>query len=174
MLGNRPKALTLVGAAGLAITSSLVLTSPAHAATRCSAYQSHSFSTPASDTDVKLRLCVRINPTSGYAYTTVEGTWSDGGGDLQIDKFENFDIFLRLERNQATYDGPYLARDLTVEINYNDSGSFEDTIGPYNSHTGGRLPSGSYTTDGYVKYNINNNGAGSATWSLTGSPSVST
>ncbi|WP_216587201.1 nucleotidyltransferase domain-containing protein [Streptomyces brasiliscabiei] len=173
MPGSRPKTSILFGAVGLAITSSLVLASPAHAATRCSAYQSHSFPTPASDTDVRLRLCVYINPTSGYAYTTAEGTWGDGGGHLQIDKFENFDIFLRLERNQATYSGPGLARDLTTEINFNDSGSFEDTIGPYVSNTGGRLPSGNYTTDGYVKYNINNNGAGSTTWSLTGSPSVS-
>jgi hypothetical protein len=170
VLRTRPSITTFLSATALAITSSVAFTTPAHAAPRCSDYNEYRFGTPATDTRVSIRLCVEI--INGKGYATAEGSWRDGGSPFQIDKFENFDISVRLERNQATYAGPGVVRDLTTEINYNDSGTFKNTMGPIYSPSGGSLPSGKWTTDGYVTYNINNDGEGSNTLSLPGSPSV--
>jgi hypothetical protein len=154
----------------LAVTSAVAFTTPAHAAPRCSDYNEYRFGTPATDTRVSIRLCVEI--INGKGYVTAQGSWRDGGGAFQIDKFEKFEIYVRLERNQADYSGAGRASVLTTQINYNDSGTFKDTIGPIYSPSGGNLPSGKWTADGYVAYNINNDGEGSHSLALPGSPSV--
>jgi|SRR3954451_11554068 hypothetical protein len=75
----------------------LVGASPAAAAGTCSAYQPKEFATRGYDGDVKIRLCVRKSGGVHLAYA--EGTWSDGGG--AVANFEQFDIHVRIERNDA-------------------------------------------------------------------------
>ncbi|WP_420076660.1 hypothetical protein ACOAKG_21630 [Streptomyces sp. JL3001] len=165
----RLKASTILSVGALAIASSLTLSTPAYAAPQCSDYQTFTFGTPGDDTKVKIRLCVRI--TNGKGFYRAQGSWSNGGGHFEVDKFEKFDIILRLERNQATYSSGRSSV-LANDINYNETGSFDDEIGPATPDTGGSLPSGKWTTDGYVNYNINNDGDGNHTLQLTGSPSI--
>ncbi|MGF0174712.1 hypothetical protein ACQF36_30715 [Streptomyces sp. Marseille-Q5077] len=172
MLRTRSKISTLLTATGLALASSVALTTPAHAATECgSSYNVRYFATPGENTSVSIRLCVQI--IDGLGYRKVDGIWRDGSGSLEIDKFDNFDIHLQLERNDAVYWGNNnIALDLTAEINGSESGSFSKTLGPSYSSTGGKLPSGKWTTDGFVNFDINNDGEGGNNWSLTGSPSI--
>ncbi len=167
----RLKAPALLGATALAITAPLTLTTPAHAAgLKCSAYQEKTFSTPGGNPTVKLRVCIRITPR-GKGYIAVEGSWKGGGGPLEVDKFDAFEIRLFLERNQNTYSNNN-AGDITVAINNNGSGKYENEIGEFSGDAGGSLPSGKWTTDGEVRYNINNDGESGYVWPLTGSPSI--
>lgn len=168
---TRLKAPALLGATALAIAAPLTIAPPAHAAgPKCSAYQEKTFSTPGGNPTVKLRVCIRITP-AGKGYIAVEGSWKGGGGPLEVDKFDAFEIRLFLERNQNTYSNNN-AGDPTANINNNDSGEYEREIGPFSNGTGGSLPSGKWTADGEVRYNINNDGESGYVWPLTGSPSI--
>jgi hypothetical protein len=171
MQRTRLRTSTMLSAGTLAIASALVFTTPAHAATQCGDYHNRFFATPGENTNVSLRLCVKI--VDGLGYRVVDGIWRNGSGSLEIDKFDNFDIYLTLERNNEVYWGNNdLALDLTAEINGAESGSFSKTLGPSRSSTGGKLPSGKWTTDGEVIYDLNNDGESGFVWPLTGSPSI--
>ncbi len=155
-------ALTLAGA----LTGTAALTAaPAQAAPEtCTGWQHKEFPTSGYNTDVYLKLCVtkyggNIPEHGAYAYTR----WRDGGGTR---KFDNFDVRVRLERHNTDY-----ARgtcDYTSEINADSSGGPKRCFG--GADTSPR--DGGWTADGYVAYNLDDDGEGGKTWSLHGSPQI--
>ncbi|MFD9720009.1 hypothetical protein [Streptomyces sp. NPDC059076] len=147
-------------ASALAVGGLMAVGSPAQAATmKCSAQQHKEFPTSGFNTDVKIYVC--ITGLGGNEYdATVIASWSDGGG---VKKFDNFDIQVRLERNNAPI--VYRTCDITAQINDYSVGRSQCDSPIY--ITGN--PSG-LTGDGKVNYNLDANGAGGFTWELTGSP----
>ncbi|RPF34816.1 hypothetical protein [Streptomyces sp. TLI_185] len=145
----------------------------AAAADTCSAYQSNEFDTPGYNVDVKIRFCIRKSGGVHLAYA--EGTWGDGGG--AVANFEQFDIHVRVERNDVVKHETTCS--LSGDLNLYDSGSFDENG---TSHSGslhcGFMSSttasgtGGWSADGSVRYNINNNGDGAHTWDLGGSPTI--
>lgn len=155
-------ALTLTGA----LTGTAALTAaPTQAAPEtCTDWQDKEFSTSGLDTDVSIKLCVtkyggNIPEHGAYAYTK----WGDGGGAR---KFDNFDVHVRLERNNTVYANGTC--DYTGEVNADSSGGPKRCFG--GADTSPRA--GGWTADGYVAYNLDADGEGGTTWSLRGSPQI--
>ncbi|MGP3952647.1 hypothetical protein [Streptomyces sp. 7N604] len=136
---------------------------PAQASSWCSATQHKEFPTPGYDVDVYLDVCI-VRTTSNYNkyYASIGGYFIDGGGSRN---FDNFDIKVRLERNNA--DILTASCDETYPLNNADSGALQCWTAEYYTTSPGGL-----SADGAVVYNIDSDGAGDFTWSLTGSPEL--
>ncbi|MEU5973800.1 hypothetical protein [Streptomyces sp. NPDC047315] len=124
----------------------------------CSATQKKEFATSGYDTDVHLKLCVV--PRTGGWLVSADGGWTDGGG---VRKFDNFDIQVRLERNDK--DVLVSLCDITAEINRADSGRIQCQTKVHKTENQKGL-----SADGKVLYDLDADGAGGYTWALTGSP----
>ncbi|KAF7586166.1 hypothetical protein BBP40_009332 [Aspergillus hancockii] len=135
----------------------------AAAATKCSARQHKEFDTIGFNLDLYVTLCVHRSADNYYhAYADI--SWQDGGGGLSTG-MEDLILNLRLERNDADKRN----EDISIKglVNYKDSGSARVTGTKYHSST-----NGGWTADGHVKWDIQNDGKGGGTWSLTGSPNI--
>ncbi|SCL50572.1 hypothetical protein GA0070606_1656 [Micromonospora citrea] len=150
---------TALTASAALLGAALVSATPAQAATSCSAEQHKEMDTPGANVDVYIKLCFRSHYNDAMAYVR----WADAGGY----EFDNFDLHLRLERNDAVVGMDSF--DLTDEIN---NWGASDSIELYGAPTSVTSGSG-WSADGYVKYNIDGDGKGDFTWSLTGSPEIS-
>ncbi|MDO0913483.1 hypothetical protein QQM39_22340 [Streptomyces sp. DT2A-34] len=152
---------TVLAASALAVASSLVLNTPAQALGGCGSEQHREFGTSGYNTDVYIQMCVtreRSNPDKFWA--SAEGYWIDGGGAR---KFDNFDIKVRLERNDSAI--LTATCDYTAEINGASSGTIQCKTGSHytTSQTG-------LSGDGWVNFDLDADGLGGDTWELTGSP----
>jgi hypothetical protein len=168
-----------IGTAALAVTTALTgtvvfATSPALAATKCSAQQSNEFDTNGFNVDIKISLCVKtVAEVNGRHVAYAKGSWGDGGPDTR--KFNMFNIHVRLERNNDTK-ATYVC-DLTSSINLYESGTFgksgdsHDIIHRCWALSDSGLDGG-WTADGYIKYDITDDGEHAKTWSLHGSPGI--
>ncbi|MES9542193.1 hypothetical protein [Actinomadura sp. NPDC000600] len=159
-------------ATGLAATSlaglgTLTLAGPANATDTQCATSSKEYPTNGFNADVTVKLCIYRNwggsgGGDSYKWATAEVSWGDSGAG----KFENFDVQVRIEQNDA--DVKTRTCDFTSAINGSSSGSRTC-----------RLPSsGSYlnisgnTADGHVVANVNDDGQGDQTWGLQGTPKL--
>lgn len=135
----------------------------AAAATKCSARQHKEFDTIGYNLDLYVTLCVHRS-TNNYYHAYADISWKDGGGGLSAG-MEDLILNLRLERNDADK----RSEDISIKglVNYDDSGSTRITGKTFHSTT-----TGGWTADGHVKWDIQNDGAGGGTWSLTGSPKI--
>ncbi|MEU5976065.1 hypothetical protein [Streptomyces sp. NPDC047315] len=124
----------------------------------CSAHQVKEFPTSGYNTDVNITLCVAPR-TDGWI-ASVDGYWTDGGG---VRKFDNFDIQVRLERNDA--DVKVSLCDITAEINRADSGTIQCQTKIHKTENQKGL-----SADGKILYDLDADGKGGYTWALTGSP----
>ncbi|MER7172886.1 hypothetical protein [Streptomyces mesophilus] len=171
------RAATTALAFGIALAGTITLgASPAAAAFQCNANRQHKeFPTPGTDTDFYIRLCVQRDSDSNRYVAYALGTWTDGGG--VVDKFEKFDIHLRLEKSNVSQASSYC--DMGPAI-YLDSTANFDRYGDENGFaldcdleaTKTSTSRNNWTADGYIEYNINNDGKGTQTWSLGGTASI--
>lgn len=156
-------ALVLAGT----LTGTAAMTAvPAQAAAReaCTGWQHKEFPTSGFNTDVSIKLCVEKD-THGHHLAYADVKWRDGGGGGINLKFDNFDVRYRLERYDADYADK--ACDLTSEIYWNSSGS-DSCLPAYSTSQ----RDGGWTADGYVAYNLDDDGKGGKKWSLHGSPQI--
>jgi hypothetical protein len=158
---------TGVAAASLTGLGTLALAGPANATDTQCATSSKEYPTNGFNADVKVELCINRNwggsgGSSSYKWATAKVSWGDSGSG----KFENFDVQVRIEQNDA--DVKTRTCDFTSAINGSSSGS--KTC---------RLPdSASYvnisgnTADGHVVANVNDDGEGNQTWGLAGTAKI--
>ncbi|GAB3668722.1 hypothetical protein GCM10027589_35410 [Actinocorallia lasiicapitis] len=155
--------------AGFAVSSLAVglaagVATPASAAswTKCSAVQSKEFPTSGFDADVRITMCItKWTGGSGgqtlYTRAYANVSWGDSGDD----KFEKFDLQVRLEQNDRVITSRTCALARTLD----------STSGSTTCSVDGPLNSGANSSDGKVTYNINDDGLGDrAPWELGGSP----
>lgn len=160
--------IRMAAATALLVPAAAALTtSPANALTweRCTRDQHRSFSTPGFNTDLTIDVCVFYDSAFHTRYADFFGEWSDGG-DSAADgnrKFDALRLTVRLER----YDKAYKTASCSIagQVNRHEHGAF--SCGTSNLTTS--LANG-WTSDGTVTYDIDRDGKGASTWSLTGSP----
>lgn len=158
-MNSKLKAYAAAAASMLTLAGALVLVStPASAATQCK-NNSKEFPTDWYNADVTVKLCV--SSANGGHFAEAYVNWSEAGSN----KFDKFVIEVRLERYDA--DMAVVTCSMTAAINSLSVGNDFCGRGSFASGSGG------WTADGRVIYNINNDGKGDFTWSLTGSPSIS-
>ncbi|WP_018549150.1 hypothetical protein [Streptomyces sp. LaPpAH-108] len=159
-LASSAAAVVIAAAGAVALTPTSAL---AAAATSCSSQQHKEFDTIGVNLDLYVTLCVHRSSDNYYnAYADI--SWQDGGGGLSTG-MEDLVLNLRLERNDADYQNENI--DIAGTVNYKESGSARITGHSYYSTT-----TGGWTADGHVAWDIQNDGAGGGTWSLTGSPKI--
>lgn len=173
---KRAGATALTGGVALACATTFGV-APATAAVpdKCNAnYQSKTFDTPGSDVTFKIKLCVSLNSSTGKYHAYAMGSWS-GGGNYVVGEMDKFRLGLRLERSDALM--RYASCEFRSGINWIEADSFKPSDIPTiisgecdlntdSTNSGG----GTWTADGKIIYNINNDGDGDKTWELAGSP----
>ncbi|MEV4004831.1 hypothetical protein [Actinomadura sp. NPDC049753] len=153
---------TTVAASALLAGGLGYLAAPAMAYTeKCTSNQDTTIGTPGTNVSVHIKLC--IVDSGGYHQAVAYGTFSGGGGTT--DKFDNFDLKVRVERYDSVYDTHTC--DFTSLINNNSSSAIS---------CGWAVSGSSYnygwSADGAVNYDINLDGLGGKTWNLTGTPTI--
>jgi hypothetical protein len=146
-----------------AVVAGLLAAPAANASTtRCTDWQPKEFATPGYNTNVEIRLCVEgyTSAHSGYAETR----WWDGGDYYK--KFDNFDVRIRVERYDADYDSTACSYESSINLFDSNYRICDDGLWV------GSGPSGGWSVDGYVAYNLDGDGEGGKTWSLHGTPLV--
>ncbi len=138
-------------------------TASAAAASKCSDVQSKSFDTLGRNLDVKIKLCVYRDSSNRYKAKAFVN-WSDGDHG-NAGGMEKFYVQVRLER----YDADYKTNTTNYSnlMNAYESSGYSNETGTYTSSS-----KGGWTADGKVTYNVDLDGEGDKTWSLTGSPSI--
>ncbi|WP_406282496.1 hypothetical protein [Embleya sp. NBC_00896] len=124
-----------------------------------------SFSIPGSrDVSVTVDLCVQRDGSRYRAKAYV--SWGSWAG-MPSNAFDNFNVTLRLERNDATQksQGVNLTSMINHPSDYNHNVSWP-TAWVTSSARGG------WSADGVVDYDINNDGRGGKKWDLYGSPLI--
>ncbi|WP_198667765.1 hypothetical protein [Glycomyces dulcitolivorans] len=117
------------------------------------------------DVTVNAIVCIENNGADYYAaWITVY--WDGGNVNLYGDRFDKFKPEVYRERNQKIQ-GTVYSCDFTGEIN-NLTEASDDCLQPFKYYN----TNGSWTGDGWIIYNINDDGNGDYYWYLTGSPSV--
>ncbi|NEA23387.1 hypothetical protein [Actinomadura bangladeshensis] len=156
-----------MAAASMAGLGTLALAGPANATDSKCATSQKEYPTNGYNADIKVELCISRNwggsgGSNSYTWAWAKVTWGDSGAG----KFENFDVQVRIEQNDA--DIKTRTCDFTSAVNGSTSGS--KTC---------RLPSsGSYvnisgnTADGHVVANVNDDGEGNHTWGLQGTGKI--
>ncbi|MFH8613673.1 hypothetical protein ACH4E8_01190 [Streptomyces sp. NPDC017979] len=155
---SRGMLATALAAGGLLVASSPTTAAETAASRGCSTKQHKEFDTSGYNTDVYLTLCV-ASRDGGYI-ASADGYYIDGGGKR---KFDNFDIQIRLERDNK--DLKVSVCDITAEINRADNGPIQCQT---KIHATGS--SKGLSADGKVNYDLDADGKGGYTWALTGSP----
>jgi hypothetical protein len=151
----------------LAATATIFSAAPAQAASQCSFGDDKEFQTVGVNTHVMLRVCVSRENLGGnpdeYRYrAAVHGRFVEGGaGDLR--KFDDFELFVRLERHDTAATGA--SCELASKFNGADYGEFHCRSPYYTTRS-----TGGWTGDGVVDYNLN--GGGDKSWALDGSPAL--
>lgn len=155
------RAVTITAAVSLAVGMSLLAGGPAQAAKNCTREQHKEFGTSGYDTDVYLGLCAdHLSSDANAWYASADGYWIDGGG---VRKFDNFDIRIRLERNNKNV--KTVTCDLTAEINRAGNGTIQCQTKIHRTTSNNGL-----SADATVSYNLDADGAGGKRWHLKGSP----
>lgn len=160
----------MAAAAALLVPTTVALTTtatagPAHASTsNCTDDQHKSFPTPGFNTDLYVDVCVFSSGYTGH-YARFGVVWLDGG-DSATDGDRKFDA-LRLNVRLERYDHVYTTASCSIagKVNRNEYGNASCLTSTFklSKHEG-------WTADGTVTYDIDRDGEGSKTWSLTGSP----
>ncbi|MEU9604653.1 hypothetical protein [Streptomyces sp. NPDC048057] len=153
---SRGMLATALAAGGLLVSGSPTAAETA-ARKGCSAQQHKEFATSGYNTDVYLTLCVARR--GGGVIASADGYYIDGGGKR---KFDNFDIQIRLERNNK--DLTVSLCDITAEINRAEDGPIQCQTKFFATGNEKGL-----TADGKVNYDLDADGKGGYTWALTGS-----
>ncbi len=99
-----------------------------------------------------------------YYNAFADVSWTGGGGGASTG-MEKLELNLRLERNGTDHKNQNFG--LTAAVNLSQSDTMRITGSKFRSST-----TGGWTTDGHMKWDIQNDGAGGGTWSLAGSPSI--
>ncbi|HEY9292907.1 MAG TPA: hypothetical protein VIP98_16630 [Microlunatus sp.] len=130
----------------------------------CTDDQHKSFSTPGFDTDLWVDVCIFSSGYTGH-YARFGVVWVDGG-DSAADGNRKFDA-LRLNVRLERYDSVILTASCSIagDVNRNESGNDSCYTETFKSSL-----LGGWTSDGTVTYDLDRDGEGSKTWSLTGSP----
>lgn len=164
---RRPSRRTCVGlaAAMAAAAAPILLPAPALAGVECTSSQHKEISTPGWDTDLYVKVCGSGGGGSNRGAFVIV-SWSDGGdsandGDRKFDKLR---VQARVERHGTSRASKSWS--IAGKVNRNKSGTWTS---PW-VRTGGGQPSGGWTGDGAVTYDVDRDGAGSRTWQLKGSP----
>ncbi len=148
-----------------ATTAAVLVGAPAWAVNSCSEYQSFEFDTPGYDTDLRVRLCLTHGSPTRGAYAQV--SW-ENGGDNAADgrrKFDELAIDYRLlAMNKPVTTG---SCDLAGMVNLNETGLF---MCPAEYHRS--TDRGAWGVDGSLRFNVDRDGAGSRTLTLTPTPIV--
>ncbi|MFH8613674.1 hypothetical protein ACH4E8_01195 [Streptomyces sp. NPDC017979] len=158
---SRGMLVTALAAGGVLVAGNPVTAAETAAGTpirACSTQQHKEFPTSGYNTDVYIKLCVAPR-TNGWI-ASADGYWTDGGGKR---KFDNFDIQIRLERNDK--DVLVSLCDITAEVNRADSGTIQCQTKIHKTENMKGL-----SADGKVNYDLDADGKGGYTWALTGSP----
>ncbi|PZT74205.1 MULTISPECIES: hypothetical protein [unclassified Streptomyces] len=154
--------------AGSTLAVAAVLTTPtsasAAATSKCSGTQHKEFDTIGFNLDVYINLCVHRTSGNNY-YAKAHIAWKDGGGGLSTG-MDDVTVNLRLERHDADYKTASGRYNGIMNL-YQDGSGYAFSTGSYSSSS-----TGGWTADGNVHWDINNDGAGGGTWSLTGSPAI--
>ncbi|MFF4395853.1 hypothetical protein [Streptomyces sp. NPDC001480] len=157
--------------------SGMLFAGTAHADdSRCSAWQSKTFSTSGFNTDVDLEVCIQEGPASPPSasmrkYTAVVlGSFKDGGGG-STRKFDNFDLEIRLESRPQGGGSDYVDSkavcDVTALMNREDGSALNCKTSLDMSVNMRQLVTG----DATVRYDLDADGKGPRDpWELTGSP----
>lgn len=169
-------ATALTGGVALACATTFgVSTATAAVPDKCNAnYQSKTFDTPGSNVTFKIKLCASLNSSTGKYHAYAMGSWS-GGGNYVVGEMDKFRLGLRLERSNDLM--RYESCEFRSGINWIEKDSFKPSDVPTiisgecdlntdSTNRGG----GTWTADGKITYNINNDGDGDKTWNLGGSP----
>lgn len=159
-------------ATGLVATSltglgTLALAGPANATTTRCATSAKEYPTNGFNADIKVELCIHRNwggpgGSNSYKWATARVSWGDSGAG----KFENFDVQVRIEQNDA--DIRTKTCDFTAEVNGSGDGSKTCSLpgsGSYVNISGN-------TADGRVRANVNDDGDGNKNWGLRGTPKL--
>ncbi|GIG90417.1 hypothetical protein [Plantactinospora endophytica] len=151
----------------VAVALGLFVASPqaAQAESACNP-SSKTFNIPnALDVEVTVLLCVRT-ASGGMVYATGLVEWNRGNiGNISDNTFENFILNLRLERDDA--DIRETACNVRTAINNYRDGQLGCTTAQ-----AAKGKTTTWTADGNVVANIDNDGNGNSTWSLGGSPRI--
>lgn len=149
--------LALAGAATVGVA-------PASAATECRT-NTRSLNLPGKP-DVKLSVKLCVSGSGTYRTAMAYFSWSGNLGYIGGTRLNMLWVSIRLERNdgEQSYDSSYY----TGSVNAQYSGSV--SLGTTKS---GTLPSGGWSADSTVQYDITDDGLSPTTWELTGSPLIS-
>jgi hypothetical protein len=149
--------LALAGAATVGVA-------PASAAEQCNT-NTRSLNLPGKP-DVTLNITLCVSGSGSYRQAMAYFSWSGHYGYIGGTRLNSMWLQIRLER----YDGVQAAASsyYTAAVDAQYSGSV--SIGALKK---GSLLTGGWTADGTVRYDITDDGLGSTTWQLTGSPFIS-
>ena len=155
---------TTLAAASLMLAGTAAVSAPSASATSKCSTNTKEFPTSGFNVDVTIKLCIDRwwgGPGGSYEYRRASAyvSWGDAGGN----KWDNFDVQVRLENNDADVRTAWC--DITSKLDNNSSGSTTCETTTVVNGSGN-------TADGYVSYNINDDGKGDYGWSLTGSPKL--
>lgn len=158
------KARIALAATAVAVTGTVFAPGIAQAASACHA-TTEEFAIPgALDPEVTVTLCVRTSGSNVYATALVE--WDRASlGNMGDPDFESFLLNLRLERSDSSIRSA--SCNLNTAINSHRDGQFGCTTAQV-----AKGSSTSWTADGTVSYNIDNDGLGAQSWQLHGSPAI--
>lgn len=155
----------MAGLVAVATTATVLVGSPAQAVNSCSEYQSIEFQTPGYDTDMRVRLCLTHGSPTRGAYAQV--SW-ENGGDNAADgrrKFDELVVHYRLVGMNVPVTGG--SCDLAEMVNLSETGLF---MCPATYHRS--TDRGAWGVDGNLVVNIDRDGAGARTLTLTPTPIV--
>ncbi|GAA3875903.1 hypothetical protein GCM10022243_46010 [Saccharothrix violaceirubra] len=154
----------MIGASLLGLAALFATTGTANAAPSACRTSTKSFDIPNNlDPTVHIELCVRQDDADVIATAHVE--WNRGSIGTVGQAFDTFDFDLRLERDDVTQSRAAC----NVKDRINDQKN-----GDHYCYTSWKRKGSAKTwsADGTVKYNINNDGKGDYTWQLTGTPRI--
>ncbi|GAA1610851.1 MULTISPECIES: hypothetical protein [Kribbella] len=157
-------ATTALAAAVAFIGITVLGVSPASATTACHT-NTRNVSLPGKP-DVKFTVQLCVSGSGTYRHAQAYFSWSGSYGLIGGTRFNMVWLDVRLERYDAekTYASSYY----TASVDAQYSGSV--SIGATET---GSLPSGGWTADGTLQYDVTDDGNSPYTWELYGSPVIS-
>jgi hypothetical protein len=140
--------------------------SPADAASACHT-NDRRFSVPGEDLNVHVQLCVGTGIINGVesVHATARVSWDRSVPNI-VNSFDFFSVTVRLERADR------VIRDNECEVHQRIGGSARGAAPVCSTSWVEKGAARTWTADGIVTYDINNDGKGRFTWDLTGSPAL--
>ena len=149
--------LALVGAATVGVA-------PANAAEQCNT-NSRSLDLPGKP-DITLNITLCVSGSGSYRQAMAYFSWSGHYGYIGGTRLNSMWLQIRLERYDVVQASDSSYYTSSVDAQYSGSVS----IGAQKT---GSLAAGGWSADATVGYDITDDGLGSTTWQLTGSPLIS-